>query len=97
LFSTIKKWAAEFQRGRTCLEVDSSEGRPKSLTTPEIIEQVHDMLLDDRRLLVFTDFSKDIGFQFWGFQTFARKTTVKAEDGQEFCNPECRGSISIRR
>jgi len=46
-FSTIKKWAAEFKRGRTSLELDQREGRPKSATTPEIIEQVHDMVLDD--------------------------------------------------
>jgi transposase len=37
-FSTIKKWAAEFKRGRTSLEVDPREGHPKSATTPEIIE-----------------------------------------------------------
>jgi histone-lysine N-methyltransferase SETMAR len=47
-FSTIKKWAAEFKRGRTSLEDDPREGCPKSATTPEIIEQVHDMVLDDR-------------------------------------------------
>jgi transposase len=51
-FSTIKKWAAEFKRGRTCLEDDPREGRPKSATTPEIIEQVHDMVLDDWRMKV---------------------------------------------
>jgi histone-lysine N-methyltransferase SETMAR len=28
-FSTIKKWAAEFKRGRTSLEDDSREGRPE--------------------------------------------------------------------
>jgi transposase len=50
-FSTIKKWAAEFKRGRTSLEVDPREGRPKS-TTPEIIEQVYDMVLDYRRMKV---------------------------------------------
>jgi histone-lysine N-methyltransferase SETMAR len=47
-FSTVKKWAAEFKRGRTSLEDDPREGRPKSATTPEIIEQVYDLLLDDR-------------------------------------------------
>jgi len=31
-FSTIKKWAAEFKRGRTSLEEDPREGRPKSAT-----------------------------------------------------------------
>jgi histone-lysine N-methyltransferase SETMAR len=51
-FSTIKKWAAEFKRGRTSLEGDPREGRPKSATTPEIIEQVHDMILDERRMKV---------------------------------------------
>jgi transposase len=51
-FLTTKKWAAEFKRGRTSLEDDPREGRPKSATTPEIIEQVHDMLLDDRRMKV---------------------------------------------
>jgi len=51
-FSTIKEWAAEFKRGRTSLEVDPCEGRPKSATPPEIIEQVHDMVLDDRRMKV---------------------------------------------
>jgi histone-lysine N-methyltransferase SETMAR len=51
-FSTIKKWAAEFKRGRTSLENDPREGRPKSATTPEIIEQVHDIVLDDRRMKV---------------------------------------------
>ena len=47
-FSTNKKWAAEFKRGRTSLEDDPREGRPKSAPPPEIIEQVHDMVLDDR-------------------------------------------------
>jgi transposase len=51
-FSTIKKWAAEFKCGHSSLEDDSSEGRPKSATTPEIIEQVHDMVLDDQQMKV---------------------------------------------
>jgi histone-lysine N-methyltransferase SETMAR len=51
-FSTVKKWAAEFRRGRSSLEVDPREGRPKSATTPEIIEQVHDITLDDWRMKV---------------------------------------------
>ena len=33
-FSTIKKWAAEFKRGRASPEDDPREGRPKSATTP---------------------------------------------------------------
>jgi hypothetical protein len=52
LFSTIKKWAAEFKRGRTSPEDDPSEGHPKSATPPEIIEQVQNMELDDGRIKV---------------------------------------------
>ena len=81
-FSTIKKWAAEFnplnaelnpiccllallgahhflhvsrirvKRGRTSLEDDPREGRSKSATTPEIVEHLHGMVLDDRRMKV---------------------------------------------
>jgi transposase len=46
-FSTIKKWAAKFKHGHTGLEDDLREGSPKSAKTPEIIEQVHDVVLDD--------------------------------------------------
>ena len=35
--STVKKWAAEFKRGRTSLEDNPREGQPKTATTPETI------------------------------------------------------------
>jgi hypothetical protein len=38
--------------GCTSLENDPREGRPKSATTSEIIEQVHDMVLDDWQMKV---------------------------------------------
>jgi hypothetical protein len=60
LFSTIKKWAAEFKRGHTSFEDDPREGHPKSATTPEIIAQVHDMVLDDQRMKV-REISETIG------------------------------------
>jgi histone-lysine N-methyltransferase SETMAR len=50
-FSTITKWTTEFKRGRTSLEDDPREGRPKR-AAPEIVEQLHDMVLDDRRMKV---------------------------------------------
>jgi hypothetical protein len=52
LFSTIKKRVAEFKHGRTSLEDDPREGRSKRPTPPEIIEQVHNMVLDDQRIKV---------------------------------------------
>ena len=51
-FQQLRNVAAEFKRGTTSLEDDPLEGRPKSTTTPEIIEQVHDMVLDERRIKV---------------------------------------------
>jgi hypothetical protein len=59
-FLTIKKWAVWFKRGCTSSEDHTSEGRPKSATTPEIIEQVHDMVLDDQRIKV-REIAKTIG------------------------------------
>jgi transposase len=51
-FSTVMKWVAEIKHGRTSLEDDPREGCPKCATPPEIIEQLHDMLLDDQRMKV---------------------------------------------
>jgi transposase len=60
-FLTIKKWAAEFKRGRTGLEDDPREGRPKSATPPVILKQVHAMMiLDDRRMKV-SEIAETIG------------------------------------
>jgi transposase len=59
-FSRSKEWAAEFKRGRNRLEVIPRLGRPKNATKPEIIEQVHDLLLDDRRIKVL-EIAENIG------------------------------------
>ena len=50
--STMKKWAAEFKRGRESLEDDPRSGRPASATTQENIDCVHHMVMDDRRLTI---------------------------------------------
>jgi histone-lysine N-methyltransferase SETMAR len=60
-FSTIKKWAAEFKCGHTSLEADPHEGHAKSATTPEIIEPVHGMVLDNWRMKV-PEITETIGF-----------------------------------
>jgi transposase len=51
-FLTIKEWAVDFKRGRTSHEDDQREGCPKRATIPESTEQVHDVVLDDRRMKV---------------------------------------------
>lgn len=49
-YTTIRKWGNEFKRGRTSLEDDPRSGRPKTATTPEMVDKVHDLVLNDRRL-----------------------------------------------
>jgi len=51
-FSTIKKWAAEFKRGRTSIQDDERSGRPKTATTEENVAKIHNAILSDRRLKI---------------------------------------------
>ena len=50
--STVKKWAAEFKRGRESLEDDPRSGRPSTATTQENIDHIHQMVMNDRRLII---------------------------------------------
>ncbi|UYV61167.1 SETMAR [Cordylochernes scorpioides] len=49
----VKKWAAEFKRGRISLEDDPCQGQRKTANIPETIEKVHNIVLDDRRVKVY--------------------------------------------
>ena len=50
--STVKKWAAEFKRGRESLEDDPRSGHPSTATTQENIDHIHQMVMNDRRLTI---------------------------------------------
>ena len=53
--TTVKFWAAEFERGRKSLgddERSGRSGRPKTATTDENIIKVQHMMLDDCRIKV---------------------------------------------
>ena len=47
--STVKKWAAEFKRGRERVEDDGRYGRPNDATTDENVKVMHTLIMCDRR------------------------------------------------
>lgn len=49
-YATIKNWVAEYKRGRSDVKDEHRPGRPISVTTPENIDSVHDMILENRRI-----------------------------------------------
>ena len=48
--STVKNWVAQFKRGDFSTSVTPRPGRHKTVTTPEIIDQSHELILKDRRI-----------------------------------------------
>ena len=48
-YSTVKKWAAEFNRGRESVEDDGWSGLPKDATADENVKVVHTIGVCDRR------------------------------------------------
>ena len=50
--STVKKWAAEFKRGRKNLQDDPRSGGLSTTTTQENIDRIHQIAINDRRLTV---------------------------------------------
>ena len=51
--TTIKRWVKEFQRGRESLEDDPRSGRPTTSTSPENIEKVHKLVIENRRISLY--------------------------------------------
>ena len=49
-YDTVKNWVAQFKRGDFYTCVSPCPGRPKTVTTPEIIDQIHELILEDRRI-----------------------------------------------
>ena len=47
-YSTVKKWAAEFKRGRESIEGDGRSGHPKDATADENVKVVHTLVMCDR-------------------------------------------------
>ena len=48
VFATVYNWVNEFERGRTSTKDEHSSERPVEVTTLEMIDKIHDMVLSDR-------------------------------------------------
>ena len=48
----VEKWIGEFKRGRTSTNDAERSVKPKDVTTPEIIEKIHGIVLDDLKVKV---------------------------------------------
>jgi hypothetical protein len=51
-YTRVKKWVAEFKRGRESIEDDPRSSRPTTATTEENIAKVCDFIMGDRRLSI---------------------------------------------
>jgi len=49
-YATVKNWVTLFSRGDFSTCDAPRPGRPKTVTTPEIIEQIHELIFKNRRI-----------------------------------------------
>ena len=49
-YATVKNWVAQFKDGDFSICEAPRPGRLNTVTTPEIIEQIHELILEDRRI-----------------------------------------------
>ena len=49
-YATVKNWVTQFKRGHFPTCDPPCPGRLKTVTTPEIIDQIHELILEDRRI-----------------------------------------------
>ena len=49
-YATVKNWVVQFKRGDYSTCVAPRSGRPKTVSTPEIIDEIHELILEHRRI-----------------------------------------------
>jgi len=49
-YATVKNWVAQFKRGDISTCYAPRPGRRKTVTTPQIIDRIHELILEDRRI-----------------------------------------------
>jgi len=48
--ATVKNWVSKYKRGDFSTSDAPRPERPKTVPTPEIIDQIHELILEDRRI-----------------------------------------------
>src|SRR5688500_13819373 len=51
-YDVVKKWCREFKCGRQSCEDEHGAGPSKTVSTPENINRIHDLVMNDRRLTI---------------------------------------------
>ena len=67
-YNTVKKWAAEFKRGRESVDDDGWSGRPKNATTDENVKVMHTLVICDRRRDL-QSIASEVGISFGAVQS----------------------------
>ena len=49
-YATVKNWLSQFERGDFSTWETPCPGRRKTVTTPNIIDQIHELILENRRI-----------------------------------------------
>ncbi|XP_071083880.1 protein GVQW3-like [Haliotis cracherodii] len=49
-YATVKRWVAEFKRGRSSTDDEPRPGPPVVSSTPEMVQRILDIVMDDRRV-----------------------------------------------
>jgi len=60
-YATVKNWVAQFKRGDFSTCVSPRPGQTKTMTTPEIIDQIHELILEDHRVSA-KSIARQLGF-----------------------------------
>ena len=50
-YATVKNWVTQIKLVDFSTFVGPRTGRPKTINTPEIIDQIHELIWEDRRIL----------------------------------------------
>jgi len=53
-YATVKNWVAQFKHGDFSTCGAPRPGQPKTVTTPEIIDHIHQLILEDHQILAIS-------------------------------------------